>query len=96
MLHKCMYKWKGVVPGTGFEPATSGHLKLGDCSPDHESGAIARLGYPGIVFFSILKDNTELRFSGFVGFSLIEMAQNLFLFVYFWWFALFMKFLIGI
>ena len=49
MLHKCIYKWKGVVPGTGFEPATSGHLKLGDCSPDHESGAIARLGYPGTV-----------------------------------------------
>ena len=22
---------------------------LGDCSPDHESGAIARLGYPGVV-----------------------------------------------
>lgn len=35
------------------------------CSPDHESGAITRLGYPGLLSFAILKDNRELRFSGF-------------------------------
>jgi hypothetical protein len=38
---------------------------LGDCSPDHESGAITRLGYPGLLFFAILIYNIELRFSGF-------------------------------
>jgi hypothetical protein len=37
-----------VVPGAGFEPATSGHWAFGlYCSPDYESGALARLGYPG-------------------------------------------------
>lgn len=40
-------------------------ILLGDCSPDHESGAITRLGYPGLFFFANLKDNNELRFSGF-------------------------------
>ena len=54
------------MPGAGVEPATSGHLFiLGDCSPDHESGAITRLGYPGFFFFANLKDNNELRVSGF-------------------------------
>ena len=43
----------GLVPGAGFEPATSGHRALGHrCSPDYESGALARLGYPGLIFFS--------------------------------------------
>ena len=38
----------GVVPGAGFEPATSGPLGVCPfCSPDYESGALARLGYPG-------------------------------------------------
>ena len=37
-----------MVPGAGFEPATSGHRAFGpSCSPDYESGALARLGYPG-------------------------------------------------
>ena len=41
----------GLVPGAGFEPATSGHRAFGHrCSPDYESGALARLGYPGLIF----------------------------------------------
>ncbi len=39
-----------LVPGAGFEPATSGHsdaILPRFCSPDYESGALARLGYPG-------------------------------------------------
>jgi hypothetical protein len=56
----------GWCRGWDSSPRLLGTYFLGDCSPDHESGAIARLGYPGIVFFSILKDNTELRFSGIV------------------------------
>jgi hypothetical protein len=43
-----------VVPGAGFslyfsfEPATSGFKALAPFdSPDYESGALARLGYPG-------------------------------------------------
>ena len=46
-------KYVIVVPGAGFEPATSGHwapLCPVYCSPDYESGALARLGYPGGVF----------------------------------------------
>ena len=42
---------KRLVPGAGFEPATSGHRAFGHrCSPDYESGALARLGYPGMIF----------------------------------------------
>ena len=42
---------KRLVPGAGFEPATSGHRAFGHrCSPDYESGALARLGYPGLIF----------------------------------------------
>ena len=38
-----------LVPGAGFEPATSGQLGANapSCSPDYESGAQTRLGYPG-------------------------------------------------
>ena len=36
------------MPGTGFEPATSGVERLALSTPDYESGALARLGYPGI------------------------------------------------
>ena len=36
-----------LVPGAGFEPATSGLGVWHPCSPDYESGALARLGYPG-------------------------------------------------
>jgi hypothetical protein len=43
-----------VVPGAGFEPATSGQRAFGHrCSPDYESGALARLGYPGCIDFSV-------------------------------------------
>ena len=35
------------VPGAGFEPATSGPFLLVWSSPDYESGAQTRLGYPG-------------------------------------------------
>ena len=34
------------VPGAGFEPATSGPFSFWS-SPDYESGAQTRLGYPG-------------------------------------------------
>jgi hypothetical protein len=45
-----------VVPGAGFEPATSGHRAFGHhlCSPDYESGALARLGFPGNACFVVL------------------------------------------
>ena len=41
-----------MVPGAGFEPATSGQLGVYpvSCSPDYESGAQTRLGYPGSWF----------------------------------------------
>ena len=43
--------WCGVlVPGAGFEPATSGRTIAPLRSPDYESGAQARLGYPGSCF----------------------------------------------
>lgn len=44
-----LQKRKFLVPGAGFEPATSGQLGAYAplCSPDYESGALARLGYPG-------------------------------------------------
>ena len=36
------------VPGAGFEPATSGpRARPLKGSPDYESGALTRLGYPG-------------------------------------------------
>ena len=38
-----------MVPGAGFELATSGHGPV-NCSPDYESGAQTRLGYPGRYF----------------------------------------------
>ncbi len=37
---------RNLVPGAGFELATSGHGPI-NCSPDYESGAQTRLGYPG-------------------------------------------------
>ena len=43
--------------GAGFEPATSGHQAPTCpvlCSPDYESGALARLGYPGFAALSNL------------------------------------------
>ena len=39
-----------MVPGAGFEPATSGLGYWRPCSPDYESGAHSRLGYPGYYF----------------------------------------------
>ena len=48
-----LQKRKFLVPGAGFEPATSGHQALllpRSCSPDYESGAQTRLGYPGPSF----------------------------------------------
>ena len=39
---------KILVPGARFEHATFGQGRLAlTCSPDYESGALARLGYPG-------------------------------------------------
>ena len=35
------------MPGAGFEPATSGPFLFFWSSPDYESGAQTRLGYPG-------------------------------------------------
>ena len=45
-------KRKFLVPGAGFEPATSGQLGVCpvSCSPDYESGAQTKLGYPGSFF----------------------------------------------
>ena len=52
-----------VVPGAGFEPATSGLKACAPvCSPDYESGALARLGYPGfcaIRFIAIFEANSH-------------------------------------
>ena len=43
-----------VVPGARFEHATFGHRALAPfCSPDYESGALARLGYPGTHFATL-------------------------------------------
>ena len=46
-------KRKFLVPGAGFEPATSGQLGANAplCSPDYESGAQTKLGYPGFRFY---------------------------------------------
>jgi hypothetical protein len=45
-----------VVPGAGFEPATSGCRTLAPLqTPDYESGALARLGYPGTSCFPSLE-----------------------------------------
>jgi hypothetical protein len=43
----CVRSFKNLVPGAGFELATSGHGPIVFCSPDYESGAQTRLGYPG-------------------------------------------------
>ena len=45
-------KRKFLVPGAGFEPATSGRTiaPLYIRSPDYESGAQTKLGYPGYDF----------------------------------------------
>ena len=48
-------KLRWLVPGAGFEPATSGLEAFGPFrSPDYESGALARLGYPGFVSLSAI------------------------------------------
>ena len=45
---------KLLVPGARFEHATFGHRALAPfCSPDYESGALARLGYPGTQFAAV-------------------------------------------
>ena len=50
-----------MVPGAGFEPATSGLWAFGPfCSPDYESGAQTRLGYPGFFLFNLLLQSRNL------------------------------------
>ena len=59
------------MPGAGFEPATSGQLGANApfCSPDYESGAQTRLGYPGC-FFRI---SSVFMFSrSFISFAFLE------------------------